>query len=705
MSRAHVRSRVIALVAGAIVALSATLTVSAAGPRPVVAPRPVGEQPAWDRPDPRSLEGGTRLIIQFAPGTSASDRRAAATASPTARPVADVPSARIGVVALPAGATAAQVATATAAIEASSSVQSVSVDHRRYRDLDPKAEPGWPELWGMENTGQKLFGGAAGTNGKPDVDLDAGAALATTTGDPNVIVAVIDDGIDFSHPDLAAQAWTNPGESGAGKETNGIDDDDNGYIDDVHGWDFCHDDNTVHDVNDDFHGTHVAGTIAAALDGQGVVGVAPSVKLMALKFLGDDDACGFDSQAIEAIAYAKSFGVHIANNSWSGRGRLNSAPDLKAAIANSGMLFVVSAGNDGLDNDQEDFPALPASWDLPNIISVAAIDNKGRLADFSNYGRNTVDIAAPGVAILSSVPAYDGDHGHLDFGWDWLDGTSMAAPHVTGAAALAASYLGTSVGDDPIALRARILGSGKADADTTGLTATGRMVDAFRALDAIAPTTLAPNAFGFSTGSVLGSTTVRARVFWPAATDNLTGVASYDAGLRKGSGAYVTALSASSARSMYQTLTIAAPYTVRLRSRDHAGNTGSYTTGPTFTPKVYQETTSMATYSGSWGSSASSSASGGHDRSATRAGASVTLRFTGRAFGIVATRGSSRGSARAYVDGVYVGTVNLHASHTLSRVIVLTRAWTTSGPHTVKLVVAGTAGHPRFDVDALLLMR
>ena len=178
----------------------------------------------------------------------------------------------------------------------------------------------------MENTGQQLFGGVAGTNGKPDVDLDAGSALAVTTGDPSVVVAVIDDGIDFSHPDLAAQAWTNPGESGGGKETDGIDNDGNGYIDDVHGWDFCHDDNTVHDVNDDFHGTHVAGTIAASLDGQGVVGVAPSVKLMALKFLGDDDACGFDSQAIEAIAYAKHFGVRIANNSWSGRGRLDSAP-------------------------------------------------------------------------------------------------------------------------------------------------------------------------------------------------------------------------------------------------------------------------------------------------------------------------------------------------------------------------------------------
>ena len=221
MSRAHVRSRVIALVAGATVALSATLTVTAAGPRPVVAPRPAGEQPAWDRPDPRNVDGGTRLIIQFAPGTSAKDRRAAAAASPTAEPVADVPSARIGVVALPADATPAEVATASAAIAATPSVQSVSIDHRRYRDLDPRDEPGWPELWAMDNQGQRLFGGVSGTNGKVDVDLDAPAALAITHGDPSVVVAIIDDGVDFSHPDLATQAWTNPGESGGGKETNG----------------------------------------------------------------------------------------------------------------------------------------------------------------------------------------------------------------------------------------------------------------------------------------------------------------------------------------------------------------------------------------------------------------------------------------------------------------------------------------------------
>ena len=230
----------------------------------------------------------------------------------------------------------------------------------------------------MDNQGQRLFGGVAGTNGKADVDLDAPPPSRSPTATRASSSRSSTTASTSATRTSPTQAWTNPGESGGGKETNGVDDDGNGYIDDVHGWDFCHDDNTVHDPDDDFHGTHVAGTIAAALDGQGVVGVAPSVKLMALKFLGDDDACGFDSQAIEAIAYAKYFGVRIANNSWSGRGRLTSAPDLKAAIANSGMLFVVSAGNDGIDNDTEAFPALPASWDLPNILSVGRDRQQGR---------------------------------------------------------------------------------------------------------------------------------------------------------------------------------------------------------------------------------------------------------------------------------------------------------------------------------------
>ena len=349
-------------------------------------------------------------------------------------------------------------------------------------------------------------------------------------------------------------------------------------------------------------------------------------------------------------------------------------------------------------------PTLPASFDLPNIISVAAIDNTGRLADFSNYGRKTVDIAAPGVAILSSVPAYDGDHGHFSFGWDWLDGTSMAAPHVTGTAALVASYL-PALAANPIALRARILGSGKADADTSGLTATGRLVDAFRAIDAVPPTASAASAFGFLTGSVVGTTTIRARAMWPAAVDDLTGIQSYDAALSARGGAFRTQVVGTTARTAYSTLAFKTPYTVRIRARDRAGNLSGWVVGRTFEPRIYQETTSFATYHGTWSSTLARGSSAGRERSSTRAGASVTFQFTGQAFGIVATRGPSRGQAKVWIDGAYLGVIDLHSAATKSRVVVLNRAWTARGSHTVKFVVVGTSGHPRFDVDALLLMR
>jgi subtilisin family serine protease len=276
-------------------------------------------------------------------------------------------------------------------------------------------------------------------------------------------VAIIDDGVDFSHPDLAARAWTNPGESGGGRETNGIDDDGNGYIDDVHGWDFCHNDKSVHDFGDDFHGTHVAGTIAASLNGSGVVGVAPSVSIMALKFISDDPDCGLDSQAIAAIEYAKSFGVHIVNASWGAHGDVHAAPELYSAIKSSGMLFVAAAGNEADDSDNDPFPSLPAAFDLPNILSVAAIDNTGGLATFSNYGKTTVDIAAPGETILSTLPA---DAKHPSPGYGWMDGTSMAAPHVSGTAALVASVF-PGLLTDPNALKAHILATGKPDAATS----------------------------------------------------------------------------------------------------------------------------------------------------------------------------------------------------------------------------------------------
>ena len=249
---------------------------------------------------------------------------------------------------------------------------------------------------------------------------------------------------------------------------------------------------------------------------------------MALKFLGDDPRCGFDSQAIEAIAYAKSFGVRIANASWGGVGGPTDAPELYDAIADSGMLFVAAAGNDGIDNDDGPVPALPASFDLPNIISVAAVDNTGGLAAFSNYGATTrrhrrARRRDPERAARPTTT-------YPTPGWGWLDGTSMAAPHVTGVAALVASML-PALADDPVALRARLLGSGKA------MPRHGR-ADRHRP-DRRCRTARSTSSrrwprrrtrFGFVAGSTMSSTTtVPVRVGWPAATDDRPGVGAYGA--------------------------------------------------------------------------------------------------------------------------------------------------------------------------------
>src|SRR5829696_2577851 len=212
-------------------------------------------------------------------------------------------------------------------------------------------EPRFPELWGLNNTGQTV----GGSTGIADMDIDALEASAVTRGDPNLVVAVIDSGVDFDHPDLADRAWVNPGESGSGKETNGIDDDGNGYVDDVNGWDFYHNDNTLHDSGNDAHATHVAGTIAASANGEGVVGVAPKIKIMSLKWLDSTSGSmatartGTVSNAILAIEYARNMGAKISNNSW---GDATYSQALKDAIDASGdILFVAAAGNNGSNND------------------------------------------------------------------------------------------------------------------------------------------------------------------------------------------------------------------------------------------------------------------------------------------------------------------------------------------------------------------
>ena len=690
MSPARSAHRPLAVAAAALVLAVTAVPAHAAPPTPSAALRHGGH--AWERP---TGDDPGRLIVTFKPGTSPAARATTMRAT-GAQQTTTLPDPRSVAVRAPAG----RENEVTATLRADPHVLQVSVDHRRYRSVDPSGEQYWKELWGLENLGQRS--GYPRTDGSPDADIDAREALGITTGDPATIVAVIDDGVDFSHPDLSARAWTNPGESGGGRETNGVDDDGNRFIDDVHGWDFCHNDNTVHDFNVDFHGTHVAGTIAASFNGVGVVGVAPDVSIMALKFISDDRPrdCGLDSQAIAALAYAKSFGVRIANASWGGYGDPTKALPLYDAIKTSGMLFVAAAGNDSDDSDTNPLPDLPAAFDLPNIVSVAAIDNTGGLAGFSNYGARTVDIAAPGEGILSALPA----DATYPVGWGWLDGTSMAAPHVSGTAALIASVL-PSLAADPNALKARLLSTGKPDAATSGMTLTGRLVDAFRALDTIGPVARAPSSFGFVVGAPMGRTSISTRVAWAPATDDRSGVTAYGLQSQARGGSWSTVFGATTARSTTRTLTFGTGYAYRDRARDGAGNWGAFATAAPITPLRYQDTSTRITYSSSWRSYSTSSASGGRTRYATGSGASATFRFTGRAFALIAPKGPTRGSARLYVDGVYISTVNLYRSTSLPRIVVAGRSWSTSAAHTVRLVVVGTAPHPRFDIDAFAIAR
>lgn len=268
------------------------------------------------------------------------------------------------------------------------SVEFVQPNYKYYPASIPN-DPYFNYLWGLNNTG---------IYGYEDVDIDYPEALDSfqTSSNPNTTtVAVIDTGIDINHPDLANNIWKNPNEI----PNNNIDDDKNGYIDDINGWDFYHFDNTVFDVLDfDDHGTHVAGTLAAEINnGIGVSGVAPNVKIMPLKFLGPEG--GLTSDAILAVEYATKMGVKISNNSWGG-GEFDLA--LEDAIKSSNMLFVAAAGNEGANIDQAH--VYPASFESPNVLSVSSINSFGELAYLSNYGANTVDLAAPGEEIYSTVP-------------------------------------------------------------------------------------------------------------------------------------------------------------------------------------------------------------------------------------------------------------------------------------------------------------
>lgn len=275
----------------------------------------------------------------------------------------------------------------------------------------------------------KSYRVAAGQTVSAVEGIDINAEDAWTVyngGSRDVIVAVIDTGIDYSHEDLQGAIWTNPGEIAG----NNIDDDGNGYVDDVYGWNFYNNNNRIYtNSSDDAHGTHGAGTIAASTgNGVGIAGIADSehVKIMSLKALGGSSGSGSTASIIQAIQYAQANGASICNLSL---GSSVNDPALYRVMANSSMLFVVAAGNDGANMDRS--PSYPAAYDLENIISVANLNYDGTLHSSSNYGSVSVDIAAPGSYILSTTP---------EDGYSYMTGTSMAAPMVTAAAAMLYSH-------------------------------------------------------------------------------------------------------------------------------------------------------------------------------------------------------------------------------------------------------------------------
>jgi len=356
--------------------------------------------------------------------------------------------------------------------------EAVEVD-QEWRILATPDDPQYLNgtLWGLHNTGQ-----AGGTT---DADIDAPEGWDVRNSAQDVVVAVIDTGILATHEDLSANMWVNPGEIAA----NGVDDDGNGYVDDMHGVNAITGSGNATDDNG--HGTHCAGTIGGVgNNGIGVTGVAWRVKLMACKFLSAQGS-GTTSDAIEAIDYARRNGADIMSNSWGGGGYSQALFDAIAAARDAGIVFVAAAGNSALDNDVQ--ANYPSNYLLENVLAVAATDRSEGIANFSNFGSGMVELGAPGVDIRSTVSS-------SNTAYDTYSGTSMATPHVSGALALVAAQFPN---DTARMLINRICRSVDTTSSLSGKTATGGRLNVLKALNS---TSNAPFNDAFASAARLATT-------------------------------------------------------------------------------------------------------------------------------------------------------------------------------------------------------
>lgn len=353
-------------------------------------------------------------------------------------------------------------------------------------------DPRFNEQWALYNTGQD--GGSSGD------DINVIPAWAKTTGSDSIVVAVIDTGADYNHPDLAQNIWTNPKEIPG----NGIDDDGNGYVDDVHGWNFIS--NTNDPMDDNGHGTHCAGVIGAVgNNGVGISGVNQKVKIMPLKVLGKDGN-GDMASIIKAFAYARTMGANVISCSWGGTTRSEALGD---AVSQTSLPVVCAAGNSGVNTDI--IAQYPSCFDSPQIISVAASDAKDGIPSYSNYGPTSVDVAAPGDWILSTYPTA------LGYDYIKMKGTSMATPQVSGLAALLLS-VNPSLSTDQI--KQLILNNADQVPAFSGKVVSGGRINAGKTLNAAtggAPTE-APTAVPTATQTVPTQVPTQAPTVMPTVT-------------------------------------------------------------------------------------------------------------------------------------------------------------------------------------------